>query len=181
MAARLRPVELLGAERAAELRRQPFTYAAVGGTAGDLPGGYTVLRRTHVWSGGDFDTAATDLMSWAVQQRSGLRVATSSAVIGPETVAVLGVPIGPVVLSAPCRVVYVVDEPGRCGFAYGTLPGHPESGEEAFVLKQGVDGRLRLTITAFSRPATALARLGGPVSRLVQRRITERYLRALTP
>ena len=32
--------------------------------------------------------------------------------------------LGPV--RAPCRVVYVVDEPDRRGFAYGTLPGHPE-------------------------------------------------------
>ena len=36
-------------------------------------------------------------------------------------------------LQAPCRVVYVIDEPDIRGFAYGTLPGHPESGEERFV------------------------------------------------
>ena len=30
-------------------------------------------------------------------------------------------------LRAPCRVVYVIDEPDVRGFAYGTLPGHPES------------------------------------------------------
>ena len=35
----------------------------------------------------------------------------------------LGVPFRPVLLAAPRRVVYVVDEPGRCGFAHGTLPG----------------------------------------------------------
>jgi uncharacterized protein (UPF0548 family) len=32
--------------------------------------------------------------------------------------------------DVPCRVVYVVDEPRRAGFAYGTLPGHPEIGGE---------------------------------------------------
>jgi uncharacterized protein (UPF0548 family) len=36
--------------------------------------------------------------------------------------------LGPI--RVPCRVVYVLDEPERRGFAYGTLPGHPESGEE---------------------------------------------------
>ena len=41
--------------------------------------------------------------------------------------------LGPV--RAPCRVVYVVDEPDRRGFAYGTLPGHAESGEERFVVR----------------------------------------------
>jgi uncharacterized protein (UPF0548 family) len=174
-------IQLLSPARAAELGSQSFTYAEVGATAGDLPDGYTVLRRTRDWSNGGFASSAQDLMSWAVQQRSGLRVATSSTVIAADAVAVLGVPIGPLVLSAPCRVVYVVDEPGRIGFAYGTLPGHPESGEEAFVLEQHVTGRLRLTITAFSRPATRLARLGGPVTGWMQRRITERYLLSLTP
>ena len=39
----------------------------------------------------------------------------------------------------PCRVVYVVDEPDRRGFAYGTLPGHPESGEELFLVRYDPD------------------------------------------
>jgi uncharacterized protein (UPF0548 family) len=53
--------------------------------------------------------------------------------------------------------VYVVSETGRSGLAYGTLPRHPESGEEAFLLEQQDDGTVTFTVTAFSRPATALA------------------------
>ena len=37
-----------------------------------------------------------------------------------------------------CRIVYVVDESGpisKFGFAYGTLPGHVESGEERFLIE----------------------------------------------
>lgn len=79
----------------------------------------------------------------------------------------------------PCRVVYVVDEPGLRGFAYGTLPGHPESGEERFLLRQTGDGSIDLTITAFSQPATALAKLGGPLTKGVQVVMTKRYLGAL--
>lgn len=75
--------------------------------------------------------------------------------------------------------MYVVDEARLRGFAYGTLPGHPESGEERFVLQQHRDGRIELTIAAFSRPASALAKLGGPVSRKAQDVMTARYLRAL--
>ena len=30
-------------------------------------------------------------------------------------------------------VVYIIHEPDRQGFAYGTLPGHPESGDEALM------------------------------------------------
>jgi uncharacterized protein (UPF0548 family) len=77
------------------------------------------------------------------------------------------------------RVVYVVDEDRRRGFAYGTLPGHPESGEESFVVEHLEDDTVRFAITAFSHPATLLAKLGGPVSRLVQSRVTNRYLHAV--
>ena len=37
-------------------------------------------------------------------------------------------PIGPLTAVAVCRIVAVVDEPDRYGFAYGTLPGHTERG-----------------------------------------------------
>jgi uncharacterized protein (UPF0548 family) len=76
-------------------------------------------------------------------------------------------------------VVYVVDQARRKGFAYGSLPGHPESGEELFVVELGEDGQVTFTITAFSRPASMLARGGGPISRLAQARITNRYLRSV--
>ncbi|GAA2167730.1 DUF1990 family protein [Humibacillus xanthopallidus] len=70
-------------------------------------------------------------------------------------------------------------EPRRRGFAYATLQGHPESGEERFVLDHDIDGDIRFTVTAVSRPASQLARLGGPISRAVQGRMTQRYLAAL--
>ena len=40
------------------------------------------------------------------------------------------------------------------------------------------DGRITFTVTAFSRPATRLARVGGPIARSVQDRVSRRYLRA---
>jgi uncharacterized protein (UPF0548 family) len=83
-------------------------------------------------------------------------------------------------VRAVCRVVYVVDEPDRVGFAYGTLPGHPESGEESFILER-LDGVTRFSVRAFSRPATQLARFGGPVTSLAQRIMTARYLVAVSP
>ncbi len=87
--------------------------------------------------------------------------------------------IGPVRLDAPARVVRAVDEPRRCGFAYGTLPGHPERGEEAFFVEHHDDDTVSFTITAFSRPSTRLAKLAGPLGGVVQRRIAERYLRSM--
>jgi hypothetical protein len=73
----------------------------------------------------------------------------------------------------------MVDEPRRRGFAYGTLAGHPESGEEAFMIEHHDDDTVSFKVTAFSRPATRLAKLAGPVGAVVQRQVTVRYLRSL--
>ena len=103
----------------------------------------------------------------------------SSEEVGPGAVAVLRLGVGPLAVDAPVRVAYVVDEPESQGFAYGTLPGHPESGEEAFIVDLHDNGTVTFTITAFSRPATLLARIGGPMSRGIQSWVTNRYLRAV--
>ncbi len=87
--------------------------------------------------------------------------------------------MGPASIGIPCRVVEVIDEPSRRGFNYGTLPGHPEVGEERFFLEHLVDGRIRFTITTLSLPASRAARLAGPIGRGLQLGMTMRYLRAL--
>jgi len=159
-----------------------FTYREVGRTAGDLPDGYHHLtRRVLIGYGHRLFTDAGDAVRrWQVQVRAGLRVSASAPAATPGAVVVLGLGIGPVRVQAPCRVVYAVDEPGRRAFAYGTLPGHPESGEEAFVVEHHDDDSVSFTVTAFSRPATRLARAAGPLGRIAQRRITARYLRSVS-
>jgi uncharacterized protein (UPF0548 family) len=102
-----------------------------------------------------------------------------SALIVPGDTANLGIPFGPFVVKAPVRVVYVVDEPKRRGFAYGTLPGHPENGEEGWFVDQKEDGSVWMTVRAFSRPANAAWWMVYPVLRVVQEFYTRRYLRAL--
>ncbi len=154
-----------------------FTYPEVGATAGEHPAGYDSFMRTRTLARTDFDVAAAELMSWQVQKRSGLRV-EPTADVAPDVEVAMRLGLGRLSLRIPCRVVYVVDEPDRKGFAYGTLPGHPESGEEAFVLTRHAGG-IDLTVSAFSRPAILLTRLGGPVSRRMQHVMTTRYLRAL--
>lgn len=173
-------VSLLESATAGELAGQPFTYAEVGLTREAPPLNF----QSFTWSamlrvGVDFDTAARDLLGWQVQARAGLRVAASSLIVEPDAVAVMRLGFGPLALRIPCRVVYVIDEADRQGFAYGTLPGHPESGEEAFVVHREAGNRVRLVITAFSRPSTRLAKLGGPATRQFQRFMTSRYLQTL--
>lgn len=156
-----------------------FTYPEVGATAGTLPAGYQhLIRRTRIGSGAAaFDRAAAALHAWKMQAGSGLRVATDGpADIGRTVVLALGRPIG---LAIPCRVIWTVDEPRRRGFAYGTLPGHPECGEESFILTLDDDDAIWLTVTAFTRPGDIVVRMFSPVARAIQSHFLNRYARAL--
>ncbi len=160
------------------LSGKPLTYAEVGATAGNMPAGYHHLHKSSVIGRGRdrFETAAAQGMAWGMLRGAGLRVTATTPVaqIGAEVL----VHLGPVV--APCRVVYVVDEPDRRGFAYGTLAGHAESGEELFLVRYDpATEDVIAEVVAFSRHATWWSRLGAPVTSLVQRRVTDRYLRAL--
>ena len=102
-----------------------------------------------------------------------------TAFVAPGDTVQLVTPLGPFSFRSPVRVVYLVDEPKRKGFAYGTLAGHPETGEEAFVVELKEDGSVWLTVRAFSRPSTRFWWAMSPVLRVMQEIYTRRYLRAL--
>jgi uncharacterized protein (UPF0548 family) len=85
----------------------------------------------------------------------------------------------PLRFNIPCVVVWAERTANSCGFAYGTLAGHPERGEERFEVRLTPDGDVEFRITAFSAPARWFTRLGAPVARLVQGQVTRRYLKAL--
>ena len=170
-------VTRLSASSEAELRSADFTYSEIGQTSGAFPSGYRTIHRRRELSPDAFELAAADLLSWRIHQRAGLQVHASSDVV-PDAVVVLRLGVGPATVQAPCRVAYVVDEARRRGFAYGTLPGHPESGEESFIIERSPTGLVLFTIRAFSKPASALARIAGPAGHWVQDRITDRYLRS---
>jgi uncharacterized protein (UPF0548 family) len=161
------------------LEELPLTYAEVGATAsGDLPDGYDHQHAERQIGTGRqrFEQAAAAVMRWGMQRGSGLRVHASSEVAVVDAVVVVKMGFVP----APCRVVYVVDEPDIRGFGYGTLPGHPESGEERFVVCLDPDtSAVYAEVSAFSRPATWWSKAGGPVLKVGQRLIARRYLRAV--
>jgi len=173
-------VKLLDASRIAELRSQELTYPDDQHPIAVPPPGYTQFSRTRQLADpADFAAAGQALMTWQVQARSGLRILASSLQVEIDGVIIMRLGVGALGLSIPCRVVSVVDEPDRQGFSYGSLPGHPESGEESFLLQRAPEGVVTFTVSAFSRPASRLARLGGPLTTGVQRVMTGRYLRAL--
>lgn len=158
-----------------------FTYPEVGATrTRPLPAGYHHVRmRARVGSGRETWTVVADgLMSWSVHRGSGLDVTATAdrAAAGVQVTTSIG--LGPLRLRNPCEVVWTADDDARAGFAYGTLRGHPASGEESFIVELDPDGDVWFTVTAFSRPAAWYAKLGGPVTRSAQRVVTRRYLSA---
>lgn len=156
-----------------------LTYPDVGATSGSLPSGYRHARqRGRLGAGVEvFERASRAVLSLDMHRKSGL-VVTPDREVAPDLTMLLGLPVGPLLLI-PCRVVYVVDEPRRRGFAYGTLPDHPVVGEEAFIVSHDEDDSVFFDITAFSRPGSRLVRMSGPGGRAVQRIATRKYIRAL--
>jgi uncharacterized protein (UPF0548 family) len=159
---------------------QTFTYPEIGATREALPPGYhRVTERTVLGKGkGVFDAAGSALMNWSMHRRAGLAVAASAERVDVGVTAVMAVTLGPLGLVLPCRVVWTEDGPDRCGFAYGTLPGHPERGEESFVVQRDGDV-VTLCIIAFSAPGNVAVRLAGPIPRYLQARATTRYQQSL--
>jgi len=164
-----------------EQQRASLSYPEVGATANALPPGYSHDRYEVKVGVGEvsFQRAADGLRNWKAHRGAGVAVYPSGAPLAKGTTVVLVIGIAMVRAIAACRIVYVVDEPNRFGFAYGTLALHPEQGEESFVVEHDTDDTVWFRITAFSRPHDAIARLGSPVARAVQRQVTNAYLRSL--
>jgi len=77
----------------------------------------------------------------------------------------------PVWMLFPARVVYVVEESRRIGFAYGTVPEHPERGEEQFLIEwDPADDSVWYELLAVSQPGHWLARAAYPYARYEQAR-----------
>jgi uncharacterized protein (UPF0548 family) len=160
------------------LADRPFTYPEVGATRGELPDEYHhVDVSARIGTGRQrFDAAADKVMRWGMLRGAGAHVTPSTDIAEVGSVVVVG--LGPV--RAPCRVVYVVNEPNRRGFAYGTLSGHPESGEEFFSVRYDpADDGVYAEVIAFSRHGTWWSKAAGPVTSLIQRTMARRYLSAV--
>ena len=166
---------------AAAVAAAPLTYPEHGATRGadKLPAGYRhVVRYQRLGTGQrTFERAAEALFTWRMHRGAGL---TALVAPRPEVGAVVVMRLGPwpVGAIAPCRIVYLEDEPRRRGFGYGTLPGHPAVGEESFVVDWAEDDAVHLTIRAFSRFRMPWALLG-PAVRWGQDFVTNRFVTSL--
>ena len=114
-----------------------------------------------------------------MKQRSGFRVCPDTTVSEGEEYQI-SIGRWPFVVHEPVRVVAVVSSTDRCGFAYGTLHGHPVCGEEAFILHRDRAGTVFLTLRSLTRPApSGVWRAVFPVLLVAQRYFRRRYLRSL--
>ncbi len=172
-----RPSDARIAAFLAEQQALAVTYDAIGATRrAAAPAGF---HRDH-WEIPlrDFDCAEDGLRHWAAHAGAGVQVTPTNAALDVGQTVALLVRTGGLWMLAACRIVWTVDEPDAFGFGYGTLPGHPECGEEAFVVRRRGDS-VAFEVDAISRGRHPLAKLGGPVTRFLQAQTARGYLRGL--
>lgn len=132
-----------------------------------------VGRGDEVWN-----RASTDVLLWKVKTRSGFRVDSTGPVAEGQLATVTVSALGMTVVE-PVQVVAVIQGSDRVGFAYRTLPGHPVSGEEAFIVHRDGD-EVWLTLRSLTRAAPQQPwRSLFPLLLLAQRIVRRRYLRSL--
>ena len=161
------------------------SYSEIGHTRGQLPKGYQIdHHRIQLGTSREtFQRAKRALYDWQMFRldwlepcwppqpvKEGALVGTLAHIFGLWTLNV-------------CRVVYVVEESGaveKCGFAYGTLPGHVECGEERFTVEwHRDDDSVWYDLLAFSKPGHILTRLGYPMARRLQKRFAVDSMRTM--
>jgi uncharacterized protein (UPF0548 family) len=167
-----------------------------------------VRRRAALGPASVLPAVVAGLRAWGIHRGAGLAVRTIARepAVGVHFASGLGV--GRLRLWVPCTVVWLRDDADGYGYGFGTRAGHPASatpaeptnaalsaeptnaalsaeptnaalsGEEAFEVKVGSDGTAWFEIRAFSRPQSWYARWGGPVTRALQDRVTDRYVLA---
>ncbi|AVH94272.1 hypothetical protein GCM10010497_61600 [Streptomyces cinereoruber] len=159
------------------------TYREVGATRTPeaLPEGYHHLRYSTVVGHGRaaFAAAGTAVTAWRMHRRSGAGLTADADRAGPGVRVEVSAGVGRFRIAVPCAVIWTAYEEDRTGFAYGTLAGHPECGEESFLVTLEPDGAVRFTVTAFSRPAVWYTRLAGPLVPFLQRAYARRLARTL--
>ena len=164
------------------MERAELTYDHIGSTMRvDVAGNPRVrsFSRDLGAAPGTFEGARAAVRSWAALQGIDGRTFPPRAPVTIGATVLVVVPIGPIELVVANRIVTMIDEPDCYGFAYGTLPTHPESGEECFVVERSATGAVRVTVRVQSRGSSLALRLAEPLVRAAQRVVIRRYLDAL--
>lgn len=173
------------------LGQRPLSYSVVGGTAPSAepwlpPDGWRAYEHTvQLGSGTDlWDAASSAVLSWGIKTRSGFTVdppLEAGSTAHQEERYWLVARIGPLRVREPVEIVATVATHHRAALAYGTLEGHPVSGEEAFIVHRDDDGNVSLTLRSLTRAGRGRWHGLFPLILIAQRVYRRRYLRALRP
>jgi uncharacterized protein (UPF0548 family) len=165
-----------------------FSYPEVGASAATPPPGYNVDHcRIKLGSGERaWQRAVSAVRRWQMFDMPWVELCWPATPIREGAVVAVSIrQFGFFSLNA-ARIVYLVEESSgkegamRFGFAYGTLPGHAESGEERFTVEWSPhDGSVSYEILAFSRPKHPMAKLAYPFSRHLQKKFGDHSRRAM--
>lgn len=152
-----------------------FSYPEIGASRSSGPAGYNVDHNRIMIGNGlaDLKLAVEAVRSWKMFDFPWLELCWPDTPIeSGRTVAIIVNHFGFWSMNA-ARIVYVIDdaEAGRFGFAYGTLSEHGERGEERFLVElDNATGDVWYDLFAFSKPNHLMARLGYPLTRMLQKR-----------
>jgi uncharacterized protein (UPF0548 family) len=164
-----------------EQKYKPFSYRDAGSVAF---AGYTIDRYRIKLGNGPvtFQKAVEAIQRWEMFNIGWVDLCWPDAAIETgSVVAVLAHHLGFWSLNA-CKIVRVIDEdrnPRRYGFVYGTLPDHAERGQEQFAIEWRDDDSVWYDILAFSKPNALLAKVGYPITRLLQKRFSRDSMKAM--
>ena len=126
-----------------------------------------------------FEAAREALRTWVAHKGIGASIHPQGQPVEAAATVLVVLRRGPLSVIAPNRIIGVLDEPDRFGFAYGSLPGHPERGEESFVVEHVGDGSVRAAIRVQARTGTLAAQAVAPMVRRMQSLAVDGYLRAI--
>jgi uncharacterized protein (UPF0548 family) len=166
-------------------RDLPFSYEEVGATQDEIPSGYPINHhRVQIGNGADvFASAKNAIQNWTMYQLEWTRIYPDSVPIAVGAVVCVVVNHHLCWSINPCRIVYILEQTDiveQYGFAFGTLPGHSEEGEERFLVEWNrADDSVWYELLAFARPHHILARVGFPFVGLFQRKFARDSGRAM--
>jgi len=101
--------------------------------------------------------------------------------VGPGTTVRIHGRVGGLRADGELRVIFVVEEPRRVGFALGTVGDSVVSGEESFMIEWHENDEVWFTVRAFDAPQGMLYKLFRGLVRRRRRELFTRYLRAISP
>lgn len=152
-------------------KKARYNYSEQAATCGEFPDGYDHDRNEIFLGTGSevWETAKKALQHWQQFPPGWTSIYPNNTPLQKDqTVAMLFKLFG-LWWKNSTRIVYTFDETHRFGFAYGTIEGHVEQGEEIFGLRRTTEGEVYYYIHAFSTPKFWMTRMAYPIARYYQR------------